>query len=296
MPDDLEAMIGRADTPRRLPPELRARLSDVLLAETSTIQAPDDAVTARLADVDGERPLHDPLRNRLHEQLQEATRAPAGRRPRRGVLLGTAAGLVTVLAAGLAVSVAALSGTADRGTVAGDLTVPTATTQPTIAPRVVRPSATHGAIRPGPTTAPRPESGAPAGLAAGPTVVNGSTGAKAARGGAWLSGTPLYQSLTKRLALTDSASAWSFLSPAFGPTEGGTTVVIRGYGLRDIREVRFDGVRAPWIDARSAHRLVVLTPAAATTGPVDVTLRGAGVHIRVPDGYTFAYPGVGTWF
>ena len=44
MADDLELRFGRADAPRPLPTELRARLSDVLLSEVAAATEPDDGL------------------------------------------------------------------------------------------------------------------------------------------------------------------------------------------------------------------------------------------------------------
>jgi hypothetical protein len=285
MADDLDAVFGQADAPRALPPELRARLSDVLLAEIGTELAPDDAVAEHLGDVDAERALPDSVRQRMKVQLHDAAGSHAGRRLRPAVLLGTAAGLVAVLAAGVALTAVSISRTGEPGNVAGP---PTATRgSPSHAPEQPR---TGSAPRPRPS----PAKAGGSGVVAGPSVVGSANGDYYARDvgrTSWFTA-----ALQSRASAKDGVLRLTHVAPVFGPTEGGTRVVIRGADVRGVREVRFGGVPAPWVDARSPGRVVVVTPAVASAGRVNVTLRGPGIRIRLPRAYSYAFGGVGTWF
>jgi hypothetical protein len=292
MADDLESVFGRADAPRPLPPALRARLADVLLAEVSASPEPEDAVAARLDDVDAERPLPAPLRDRLRTRLHDATGPATGRRPRRAVLVGTAAALVAVLGAGVTLTVVSLSRT-DRPRQLAD------------APPVTRVSPSQSPGRPSGQV---PDVGAPRPGPSRPAGATGSVGAPSVAGsGDFLSADGgVAQRAAKRLGyapasiLQNSEAKGTYvlaaIAPAFGPTEGGTRVVIRAAGVHGVRDVRFGGIRAPWVDARTPGRIVVVTPEATSVGMVDVALRGPGVSIRIPDGYRYAFAGVGTWF
>lgn len=283
MADDLDAVFGRADGPRALPAQLRARLGDALLAEVAATPEPEDAaVAARLTDVDADRPLPVAVRDRLRKRLHEATAAPVGHRSRRAVLVGTAAGLIAVLGGGIALTAAVMSGTAEPGKLAG-------------APRVTQPpsSAPEG---PPLARAPKPKP-ADVGAVAGPSTVGSGSG------GDFLGRRVERQRLgwspaniSRDASMKESYVRLTAVSPAFGPTEGGTRVVIRGADLGDVRDVRFGGVRSPWVDARTPGRVVVITPAVSSAGRVGVTLRGAGVFIRIPHAYSYAFPGPGTWF
>jgi hypothetical protein len=294
MADDLESVFGRADAPRPLPPALRARLGDVLLAEVSASPEPEDAVAARLGDVDADRPLPASLRDRMRTGLHDATGSAAGRRTWRSALVGTAAALIAVLLAGVTLTVVSLSRT-DRPRDLADPPTVTRVSPSQSAGRASGQLPDVGAPRPGPSRPPAGATGSvgdPSGVGSGDNFfsANDRPVHRAAKRLGYTTASILQNSEAK------GTYVLAVVAPALGPTEGGTRVVIRAAGVRGVRDVRFGGVRAPWVDARKHGRVVVVTPPVTSVGKVDVTLRGPRVSIRIPHAYRYAFAGVGTWF
>ncbi|MCC6335787.1 MAG: IPT/TIG domain-containing protein, partial [Myxococcales bacterium] len=62
------------------------------------------------------------------------------------------------------------------------------------------------------------------------------------------------------------------LSPMTGPVAGGTVVTVTGAGLSGVTAVRFGALDGTALSVASDASLTVTTPAAASTGAVDVTL------------------------
>ena len=62
------------------------------------------------------------------------------------------------------------------------------------------------------------------------------------------------------------------LSPARGPTTGGTTVVITGTDLNGATSVEFGMVAAAGFTVDSVTQITATTPASMPAGPADVTV------------------------
>ena len=84
-----------------------------------------------------------------------------------------------------------------------------------------------------------------------------------------------------------SAPAVTGISPAAGPTDGGTSVTITGTGFTDATKVNFGTVAATNLDVVSATQITATSPAG--TGTVDVIVTGpGGVSGSVPaDEFTY---------
>ena len=78
------------------------------------------------------------------------------------------------------------------------------------------------------------------------------------------------------------------LSPAQGPTEGGTEVTLRGPGVDQAQRVRFGGLAASIVERR-ADELVVQTPA-HSAGPVDVVAERDGLEAALAQAFTYTEP------
>lgn len=78
------------------------------------------------------------------------------------------------------------------------------------------------------------------------------------------------------------------VSPSKGPTGGGTDVTITGINLATIVEVTFGGLPATRITQVTPTSLVARTPARATPGMVDLTVRSAeGLTATRTDAFTY---------
>lgn len=84
------------------------------------------------------------------------------------------------------------------------------------------------------------------------------------------------------------APAVSGVSPAVGPTTGGTTVTVTGSGLGGTTEVLFGGVPGTGlVVAPDGTSLTVVAPP-HTAGAVDVTLVAPGADTTLPGAFTYA--------
>jgi hypothetical protein len=81
--------------------------------------------------------------------------------------------------------------------------------------------------------------------------------------------------------------AFRLVPPPAGPLAGGNTVILTGVGLYTTSEVRF-GTRAAEFTVNSDGQLTVTVPAAASAGPVTVTVRTRG---GIAGGVTYIYLG-----
>ena len=78
------------------------------------------------------------------------------------------------------------------------------------------------------------------------------------------------------------------VSPASGPTTGGTTVTISGVGFQSLATVAFGSVPAASVTFNSATNLTVVTPFSTNVGPVDVIITNADGQIAVlTNGFVF---------
>lgn len=81
--------------------------------------------------------------------------------------------------------------------------------------------------------------------------------------------------------------SFRLIPPPAGPLAGGNTVTLTGLGLYTTSEVRF-GTQAAEFTVDSDGQLTVTVPAAASTGPVAVTVRTRG---GIAGGVTYTYLG-----
>lgn len=246
-PDDLLAGL---DGPRPLPDTMRTRLADALLStaeESSAARPLGDALSARLTDelsdpvaaaltgADGPRALPAAAAERLTGALVRPRHRPR-------VALGAIAAAVVVLggvALGIGLSAGGPGGVHARASgTAGRSRTPTATVQ-------------------------RGSEGAASGAGAGSSAVPGPGGAQ-----------------TMSPALPDAAAApagtgpiVTALSPASGPTGGGTWVTISGVGLSGVRSVQFGTTAALAVVAVSDSEVRAEAPP-HPVGVVDVTVVG----------------------
>jgi len=79
------------------------------------------------------------------------------------------------------------------------------------------------------------------------------------------------------------------VSPAFGPTAGGTTVTITGTGLTGATGATFDGVDGTDFTVVNDTTATVVTPAHAV-GTVDVIVAGLAGNATMTDGFTYVAP------
>lgn len=79
------------------------------------------------------------------------------------------------------------------------------------------------------------------------------------------------------------------LSPARGPSLGGTLLFLRGHGLRPDTQVLFDGTPAARVTYRTAHLLEVITPP-MEPGEVSLTLTREGLTPQAQAPTFFAVP------
>jgi hypothetical protein len=125
----------------------------------------------------------------------------------------------------------------------------------------------------------------------GTTTIQGVTGAHA-EGIVDIAVTVGTSSATKAAGFTyvaPNAPTVTSLSPASGPTTGGTTVTITGAGFSPATTVTFAGVAATSVTYLDENRLRVLTPAhlagavdvRVATGPVSGTLAGGFTYVAV---------------
>ena len=78
-------------------------------------------------------------------------------------------------------------------------------------------------------------------------------------------------------------------SPATGPVEGGTQVILTGRGLDHVSRVELGGVRAA-IESQSPERLTIVTPAHAA-GLVTITARSSGgLERELPEAFEYTEP------
>jgi hypothetical protein len=271
MTDPFE-LLSALDAPRPIPTELRGRLEDALLSADQTRQLNADLaarLTTRMTDrvaellegLDSPLPLPASVRASLDDEL--------GRRRSRTAWLATAAAAAVLVVCAAAALVATRP--AHRpGVVAGAQPSASASASASAPPPVGSGTApgtsgvaggTSGLLPPTASQAPAP-AGAPA---AGTT--NGSAGVAA--------GPPSRPSLTS-------------VSPDAGPLRGGTSVRLRGPGLRTVRGVTFGGAAATQLRINEDGSVTVRTP--ASSRPADVTVAAHlrdGSQVTRPRGFSY---------
>ncbi|HEX5266513.1 MAG TPA: IPT/TIG domain-containing protein [Acidimicrobiales bacterium] len=280
-PDPTEELLRGADRPRPLPPDLRQRLADRLMA----------AEGAGTADITGARPLPTDLRARLADALP----SPAGpaedidgddgdapsrgpRRARRWVNPASAvAAALLVVAAVVGLSVRG-GGSNNQPTAASNgasKSARAATPQLSASPNQPAASAGNGGGA--------ASGGSSSSSGAGPTgLPSTGAGVTGGEGGAAAGGT---QPAAAPAALPPSVSG---VAPASGPAAGGTWVIVTGQNLGPATGVRFGTAPARQLVVVSATELRALSPA-HSAGTVDVTVVTAGGASAVSPGdrYTF---------
>jgi hypothetical protein len=104
--------------------------------------------------------------------------------------------------------------------------------------------------------------------------------------------TGLTAATTPAFNVTAVAPAVTSLSPATGPTTGGTSVVITGSNFTGATGVAFGGVAATSFTVNSATQITAVDPAGATAGEVDVrvTAPGGTSTISTSDQFTYVAP------
>ena len=89
------------------------------------------------------------------------------------------------------------------------------------------------------------------------------------------------------------ATSISSVTPNFGPENGGTPVIIRGFGLSGTTGVSFGGVPGAAFLLISDNKISVVSPRAANTGPVAIILAGAIPVSTGPNGFSYIDSGLG---
>ena len=84
------------------------------------------------------------------------------------------------------------------------------------------------------------------------------------------------------------------VSPVAGALAGGTSVTITGTGFTGATAVQFGGVAAETFDVVSSTEITATTPAAESTGAVNVTVTGPGGTTPTSTADQFTYEGVPT--
>ena len=278
-PDPTEELLRGADRPRPLPPALRQRLADRLMAAN---QGEAPAVTPT-------RPLPSDLRARLEDALPSegtpdvdggddgADGVPApGQRPAWRWVNPAAAVAAAVLV------VAAVVGLSVRG---GGPTKPltTAAASSSSTARAAAPpklSASGEAGGAGVTAGAGGAAANSAPLARQPAAGGGMAGSGASGGAAAPGGTAAAPSVP--------APSVSAVAPSTGPAAGGTWVTVTGQNLGAATQVRFGATPARQLVVVSGTELRVLSPA-HDLGTVDLTVvTPGGTSAATPgDRYTF---------
>ena len=83
------------------------------------------------------------------------------------------------------------------------------------------------------------------------------------------------------------------ITPAVGPTSGGTAITITGIGLINMTSVKFGGVAATNVVATSTT-VTAVTPARAA-GVVDVAVSGQGQYVVATSAFTYSSTVVPAW-
>lgn len=76
------------------------------------------------------------------------------------------------------------------------------------------------------------------------------------------------------------------ITPAFGPTDGGTTVTLMGGPFTADAKVGF-GTKVATVVKVDANNLVVTSPAQASEGPVDVAVIQGGLSAKLTNAFTY---------
>lgn len=99
---------------------------------------------------------------------------------------------------------------------------------------------------------------------------------------------------TDTVDTSDTSADVSLLAidPASGSTSGGAQVTLTGEGFDESASVFFGSGQAGVVLVEP-DRLVVLTPASAVDGPVDVRVSGAGGEAALAGGFTYVEPCTG---
>lgn len=263
-------LLADLDEPRPLPTALRERLAAALLRDGAARPLDADLaarLTNRMTDpvaelmtgLDAPRPLSPAMRTALGHSLQ--------RRPRR----------VWAAAAGVAVVASAAAVLLVSRTPAGDQL--TADSRPSPSPSA---AASPTAAAPGSASGSGNAAGAlpppaavqpaapPVPTVAGPTAASGSAGVAAAP------------------AQGSAAQPLTTVSPDAGPLRGGTTVRLRGPGLRTAQSVSFGTAAATDLQVHADGSVTVRTPASTAAGPVPVVVRRRdGSEVSRDGGFTY---------
>jgi len=97
-----------------------------------------------------------------------------------------------------------------------------------------------------------------------------------------------------------SAPTVTSVSPATGPTTGGTVVTITGADFTGATAVNFGTTAATTFTVNSATQIVATSPVASATGTVDITVTNGGGTSPVTTADRFVYsavvPTMGEWF
>jgi formylglycine-generating enzyme required for sulfatase activity len=83
------------------------------------------------------------------------------------------------------------------------------------------------------------------------------------------------------------------ITPAFGPTSGGTAITITGIGFGNITGVKFGGIAATNVVA-TPTTVTAVTPA-RTAGVVDVAVSGPGQYVVATSAFTYSSSVVPPW-
>ena len=270
MTDPTENLFSGLDRPRSLPPELRQRLEEQLLAATGAATevplGPElderlrtqlvDPVAGALEGIDHPRPLDPALRRRLESRLLR-------RRRLARAYLGAAA-VVVLVAAGVVL--------------------------------IVRPASPHRHPAPEAAAHPVTPSAVGAGVPAAPVPVGGGG---VATGGKTLT----TQGLSRAPGVTAGAPGTVFgttadslaeaARPVQGPLDGGTVLLLRGGNLRSTVAVLFGSARASY-EVLSDSAVRAIAPAAAQAGTVDVVVElASGATYRFPAAFRYVATATG---
>ena len=245
-----EQLLVGADRPRPLPPDLRARLQELLSA-------------AAVGDDEVSRPLSGQARDKLQNSLKPAQAGRPRKWVRRAPALGAAAAIVLALAVGI------------PALVHGARTGPTGS------------FTENAAAPPAAGTHLLPERSA---LGAAPAPTKGAGGAKAVRpaAGASIAAQAPPGASAARPGPASTVPLVGAVSPHTGPASGGNWVVVRGAGLGSVTAVYFGNVAATMLTVVSPAELRALAPAHAV-GTVDVVASGppGRSKVSVADHYSF---------
>jgi hypothetical protein len=96
-------------------------------------------------------------------------------------------------------------------------------------------------------------------------------------------------------AVIEPAPSVTLIGPSSGPTGGGTSVTVAGSDFTSVTAVRFGALPAPSFEVDSEAKITAVSPAATSSGPVDVTVTTeAGTSVPDPgDRFEYQAPATG---